>query len=130
MDQMLSVVAYELTLFAVVGFLIGGIDDLIVDLIWIVRSIWRRIVIYPLHVRANAATLIKPSCAGRIIIFIAAWDESAVIGRMLSYAGTVYDHDDYRIYVGCYPNDPATIAAVQAVKLPHVHIVVGDHGIR
>ena len=32
---------------------------------------------------------------------------------------------DYRIYVGCYPNDPATAAAVAAVDDPRVRIVVG-----
>jgi bacteriophage N4 adsorption protein B len=125
-DQYFIVAVQELTLFAVIGFILGGLDDLIVDMIWIGRSLWRRFAVYPFHRRANAKTLAKPRRPGRIIVFVAAWDESAVIGRMLQHAVTTFDHDDFRIYVGCYPNDPATIAAVRSVGSPHIHVVVGD----
>lgn len=126
MDHLLSVAVYELTLFAVIGFIVGGVDDLIVDMIWLVRSLWRRVFVYPFHHRANAGTLAKPESPGRIIVFIAAWDESAVIGRMLDHALKAFDHDNYRIYIGCYPNDRATVAAVRAVGSRYVRLVVGE----
>jgi adsorption protein B len=112
---LLDVVTRELMLFAAVGLLIGGIDDLLIDLIWIARIVWRRIFIYSRHEPATAATLRSSSSSGRIAIFIGAWDESAVIGQMLRTALGRFDYRDYRIYVGVYPNDPATIAAVAAV---------------
>jgi adsorption protein B len=59
----------------------------------------------------------------RIAIFVAAWDESAVIGAMLRAALARFDHDDYRLYVGTYPNDRATIDAV-------VEIAAWDERIR
>ncbi|MEG3181443.1 glycosyl transferase family protein [Sphingomonas sp. LT1P40] len=110
MDTVLLVIdaiAREAMLFAAIGFLIGGIDDLAVDLAYL----WCRICNWfrPEPPRA----LDKP--AGRIAIFIAAWDESAVIGQMLRATLARYDYPDYRLYVGVYPNDTATIAIVEAV---------------
>jgi adsorption protein B len=126
---LLDVVTRELMLFAAVGLLIGGIDDLLIDLIWIARIVWRRIFIYSRHEPATAATLRSSSSSGRIAIFIGAWDESAVIGQMLRTALGRFDYRDYRIYVGVYPNDPATIAAVAAVagEDDRVRMVGGWH---
>jgi adsorption protein B len=125
---LVEMVARELALFAAAGFLIGGIDDLVIDLIWIGRSVWRRIAIYNRHPRATAATLAAPEHPGRIAIFVAAWQESPVIGEMIATALAKLHHPDWRLYVGCYPNDPETIAAVEraAGDDPHVRLVVGD----
>jgi bacteriophage N4 adsorption protein B len=112
---LLDVGVRELTLFAAVGLFIGGIDDLAVDLIWIGRSCWRRLTVYRRHARSTVQTLPPPASPGRIAIFVGAWDESAVIGEMLRTALGRFDHGDFRIYVGVYPNDPATIAAVAGV---------------
>lgn len=125
MDQFLILMVQELTLFAVVGFIIGGADDFFIDVIWVVRSLWRRIAVYATHHRVSSTSLAKPVSPGRMIVFVAAWDEAAVIGRMLDYATKAFDHDDYRIYVGCYPNDFETIAAVQRVGSRHVRAIVG-----
>jgi adsorption protein B len=105
----------ELMLFAAVGLFLGGVDDLAVDLIWLWRSGWRRLTVYRRHAPVTAASLPAPANPGRIAVFIGAWDEAAVIGEMLRTALGRFEHDDYRIYVGVYPNDPATIAAVEAV---------------
>jgi adsorption protein B len=120
--------ARELALFAAVGFLIGGIDDLVIDLIWICRSLWRRIAIYTRHTRADATTLAPPDAPGRLAIFVAAWQESPVIGGMIATALARLGHPDWRLYVGCYPNDPETIEAVERAASgdPRVRLVVGD----
>jgi bacteriophage N4 adsorption protein B len=115
----------ELLLFAGVGLLIAGLDDLLVDAIWAGRWAWRRATVYRSHPRATAATLPPPDNPGRIAIFIAAWHEADVIGRMLRAALARLEHDDYRIYVGTYPNDPHTVAAVQAVADPRIRLVGG-----
>lgn len=117
----------ELMLFAVTGFLIGGIDDLIIDMIWIIRSLWRRLFVYSRHRRVDARTLAAPNNRGRMIVFIPAWDEANVIGRMLAHALATIHHHDYRIYVGCYPNDSKTIEAIRAVGSTLVRLVIGDH---
>ena len=120
-----SAAARELTLFAAIGLLAGGLDDLAVDLIWLVRLWHRRRTIYVRHPRATMANLAPAKAPGRLAIFVPAWQESEVIGAMLRSALGRLRHDDYVFYVGTYPNDPATIAAVRAVDDPRVRLVEG-----
>ena len=112
----LDVALAEALLFAGVLFLIGGIDDLAVDIAWL-RS--RR--------PAERLEDLPPSPVRRLAVLIPAWDESAVIGAMLTAATARYRHDDYRLYVGCYPNDRATIAVVAAIAEvdARVRLVIG-----
>ena len=119
--------AREATLFAAIFFLIGGIDDLLVDLIYAIRRIGmalRRLVRPRGAGPAIVAAPILP-----IAVFIAAWDESQVIGRMLRSALARFDYPDYALYVGTYPNDPATIAEVARVAEtdPRVRLVIGPN---
>jgi bacteriophage N4 adsorption protein B len=124
----MAVVVRELALFAAAGFLIGGLDDLAVDLIWLMRSAWRALFVYRRHRRATVACLPVPEQAGRLVVFIPAWSEEAVIGHTVRTMLDRFRHPDWRVYVGCYPNDPATIAAVKAAAAAdkHVRLVVGD----
>uniref|UniRef100_UPI003450B03B glycosyltransferase n=1 Tax=Sphingomonas sp. TaxID=28214 RepID=UPI003450B03B len=98
----------ETMLFAAIGFLIGGIDDIAIDLVYLRHR----------AKRAHRPSLDEfPVCQtpGRIAIFVAAWDEANVIGAMLRSALARIDYPDFRIYVGTYPNDPATMDAVAEV---------------
>ncbi|WP_306099084.1 glycosyl transferase family protein [Sphingomonas sp. DG1-23] len=108
-------------------FLVGGVDDLLVDLIYGARCLHLATFcrIRASHVISMPDTGIPP---GRIVVFVAAWDEARVIGRMLHTALARFAHEDYRIYVGTYPNDPATIAAVADVAEadPRVRLVIGS----
>ncbi len=121
----LTLVWRELILFASVGFLIGGIDELAVDVIWLGRSVWRRLFVYSHHQRSTAETLAAPKNPGLIVVFIAAWDEGDIIGLMLRYTLAVLSHDNYRIYVGCYPNDSKTLAAARGIDSPNLRVIVG-----
>ncbi|SEL62133.1 adsorption protein B [Sphingomonas palmae] len=95
---------HEALLFAAVMFLLGGVDDLLVDLAYVI------------HRRPAARLDQLPKSGGeRLAIFVAAWDERAVIGAMLRAALARIEHPNYRIFVGCYPNDPGSISAVRAV---------------
>ncbi len=114
----------ELALFAGTGFLILGLGDLAVDLLWIAIVLKRRFAV-PRGKRARADTLAPPLSPGRMAIFVPAWDESKVIGAMLRHALEAFGTQDYVIYVGCYPNDPATIEAVRALADERVNPVVG-----
>lgn len=105
----------ELMLFAATGFLIGACDDLLVDLVWIFRNLWRRIFIYTQHEMMTSATLPASEHPGTIAVFVPAWDEAEVIGPMLRHCLKCWGDGDYRIFVGCYPNDLATIHTVAAV---------------
>lgn len=119
---MIDAAAREATLFAAIWFLVGGLDDLAVDIIYFARrlGLWLR----PVHGTPSPGDTPPP---GRIAVFIPAWDESMVIGDMLRAALARFDHDDYLLYVGAYPNDPATIQVVSAVAArdPRVRLVIG-----
>jgi bacteriophage N4 adsorption protein B len=116
---------HELVLFAAIGLAIGGIDDLIVDLIWIVRSVWRRMAVYSRHPRADAASLTRHA-QGRVAVFVPAWREAEVIGPMVRTALARWAGADVRIFLGCYANDPATWNEVQAIaaQAPQVRPVL------
>ena len=110
-----DVILHELLLFAAVGLFIGGLDDFLVDTIWLSRLIWRRQFVFRIYAPASMENLAPPDRPGRIAVLIGAWHEDAVIGRMLRTALTRIDHHDYRIYVGTYVNDPRTVAEVRTV---------------
>ena len=119
----IDIIVREAVAFAAVGLLIGGIDDLLVDIAFFFWKIWRGPSTLP-----GMHALPTPSEPGRLAVFVPAWDEVAVIGAMLSAAVARFDHDDYRIYVGLYPNDPGTIDAAKRVADhdPRVRLVIGS----
>lgn len=106
--------ARESALFAAVGLLIGGIDDLAADLLYLARA--RRPVAPPPFPQAQ-----------RFAILVPAWDEAAVIAPMLTTMLERVGRHDIRIYVGVYPNDPATLAKVAQVARDdaRIRMVVG-----
>ncbi|WP_343228361.1 glycosyl transferase family protein [Sphingomonas yunnanensis] len=104
----------ETTLFAAFVLFILGLDDLLLDLIAAVTG----------RSDPDVRTVSGPSRL-RFAVFIPAWREERVIGAMLRATLARYDHPSYRLYVGCYPNDPATAAAVRSVNDPRVRLVVG-----
>lgn len=106
----------EIALFAALGFLLLGLGDLAVDLIWMLL---RR------GPSATLADLPPPARPGRIAIFVPAWDEARVIAPMLGHALAAWSERDFAIYVGCYPNDGATIAAVRTVADRRVRLAIG-----
>jgi adsorption protein B len=120
---LLDAFAREAMLFAAAGLLIGGLDDLLVDLVFLARR-----SLLPNAGRRALADLPLPAVPARLAIFVPAWDESRVIGAMLGSAVARLDHPDWRLYVGLYPNDPATVDAAAAVaeRDPRIRLVIGD----
>lgn len=102
----------EMLLFASLCFLIGSADDLLFDGLWIFHRLKRKLFVYSRYKQATAETLDDPASDCRLAIFVPAWKESAVIGAMLGRCLRQWTSSTYRIYVGCYPNDPETVAAV------------------
>lgn len=117
----IDAIAHEAMLFAATGFLLGGIDDAIVDAFYLARRDWRR--------GRRLLADIGQGPHAPIAIFLPAWDESVVIAPMISHALNSIDYPDYRIYIGAYPNDRATISAAAAVAADdrRVRLVIGSH---
>ena len=114
----------EAALFAAIGFLLLGAGDLAVDFIWIGLGLKRRLT-RSTAPAASTATFAPAQRPGRLAIFTPAWDESAVIGAMLAHAHDAFGDGPHVHYVGCYPNDPATAAAVWAYAGRRVRLVIG-----
>jgi len=74
--------AAELALFAGAGFLLFGINDLVVDLIYFARRMWRAITVYRRHRPAYASYWVFNPQPGFIAMFVPAWDEASVIASM------------------------------------------------
>ncbi len=116
----LDALVREFMLFAAAGFLLIGLDDLLLDLAWAGHRLRHG------STRRSIAALPRPVREGRIAVFVPAWDEAPVIGAMLRTALARIAHTNYRLYLGCYPNDAATIEAVEAVAVqdPRVRMVI------
>jgi adsorption protein B len=121
--EILSRMAAELALFAGVGFLLFGINDLVVDIIYFGRAAWRALVIYPRYPRAFASELPESAEPGFFALLVPAWDEAAVIASMLRATVGRLDYSNYRIFVGHYRNDPATAAAIVSIGDPRIEMV-------
>lgn len=79
-------------------FLLSGLDDLFVDIVFYVRALFRRIfrqkVIQPLTLEQLGAVPEKAAA-----ILIPAWDEQAVIFRMLLNTVATVDYKNYHTWV-------------------------------
>jgi bacteriophage N4 adsorption protein B len=123
----------ELLLFSAAWLLIGAADDLIIDLIWFGRRIYRRHAFYRHQPPMRTYELPESPNPGLLAVFIPAWGEAAVIGAMLSHCSQAWaaSRCPYRVYVGCYPNDNASVAnVVSAARTnPAIRLVlVAHHG--
>ena len=105
----------ELALFAAAGYILYSLDDLAVDLLYLghrlIASLRGRGGVR-LTARDLTSDLRKP---GWLVLFVPAWDEATVIGSMLRATLQRLDYPDFTIMVGYYRNDPATLAAIEAV---------------
>lgn len=108
----MDVIALELLLFAGIWFLIGALDDLALDVVWL----WQRLVPHTadaigsldLDSLPQQDLAADPAPSPRHAVFIPAWDEAEVIADMIAHCLHRWCRQDYRLYVGFYANDPAT----------------------
>ncbi|WP_447764739.1 glycosyl transferase family protein [Sphingopyxis panaciterrae] len=108
---------HELMLFAAVGILLIGLDDLLFDALWLAT---RR---EPPRGRSATSWL-----DGTIAIFVPAWHEAEVLPATLRRALAAWDGEDFRLYIGCYPNDAETLFAVSPLiaRDPRLRLVIGE----
>ncbi len=108
---------HELMLFASVGILLIGLDDLLFDALW-------------LATRRRGSSLIPNTAPieGRFAVFVPAWDEDKALPAMLRRTLGAWEGEDFRLYVGCYPNDAATLFAVSPLiaRDARLRLVIGS----
>lgn len=110
--QVIAGIAAECGLFAACLFLVFALDDLLVDAIWLTH--YRR------------ARLLSPGAVPDLhfAVFIPAWHEERVIGAMLATLCQRWPWDRLTIFVGVYPNDPATRHMVALAQLQYPRIII------
>lgn len=112
-----------ITLVATV-FIFSGIDDLLMDALYLAWRVYKRLFFSRKHKVLTREDLVEIP-QQRIAIMVPAWDEATVIRETLLNAVDTIFYDNYRIYVGVYPNDPATRDEVLAAREQHPgHIVL------
>lgn len=119
---LLEGVRLELLLFAGFWFVLGALDELLVDLVWF----WLL-----LTGKARSQRLREPAreeLSAPIALFVPAWREAKVIAPMLRATLARWPHRNLRVYARCYVNDPETRAAMEAGGGgdPRVTIVVNE----
>jgi bacteriophage N4 adsorption protein B len=113
----------EIILAIAVVMALSGFDDLFVDLVFVGQAVSRRLLGNARQPRPTLAALRLVAPAPMAII-IPAWDEAAVIGAMLTRLFKGIDYPCFHVFVGLYPNDPAGIAAVAAIRDPRLTAVM------
>lgn len=110
-------------------FAVSGVMDFIFDVYYIFRSVrrfflsrnWPKLTLERLEAREQQ----------KIAVIVACWHEEAVIAKTLRNACESIHYRNYDIFVGTYPNDPATQREVDKVnrEFPQVHkVVTADDG--
>jgi adsorption protein B len=107
-------------LFLVVSWvLLSALDDLFIQLALVWRHVTgRREFTWPSQAELHAAP------QRRIAILVALWHEDRVIERMLRHNLKVTRHAHCDFFVGVYPNDPRTRAAVSRVARRHSNVKI------
>ena len=105
----LLLVERELMAFAAFWFCVGLFDELAIDFAWIGLKLAGKARTARLPVGYGAEPL-----SGAVAVLIPAFRESQVIGATIAHMVAAWPQRDLTIYVGCYRNDPATLAAAMA----------------
>ncbi len=119
----LAIVERELLLFAAFWFALGALDELAIDVCYG----WLRLTGRARTPTIDAAASSGP-LSGPLAVLVPAWHEAAVIGAMAAHALKAWPQADLRLYVGCYRNDAATLAAAAALAGhdPRLRLVIHD----
>jgi adsorption protein B len=106
-----------------VWVVLSGLDDCLIDAAAAIA--WFRLLASPIPDDRELAAV----PARRMAVFVAAWQEHRVIQSMLdnNLARLRYPRADF--FVGAYPNDALTVAAVReaARRHPNVHLALCPH---
>ncbi len=110
------------------AILVSGLDDLVIDAAW--AASWLRGKWKPEARMFPPGPRQLDSAPQRMIaILVPLWHEHEVIARMLEHNLASIRYSGYHFFVGAYPNDDLTQAAVRSVadRFPTVHLSLCPH---
>ncbi len=103
-------------------FLVSGLDDLFIDLCYMGKRLFRRFTACSSDIALDEARVMRAP-EKPLAVMIPAWDESAVIRPMLENTLRTLRYGNFTLFVGTYPNDPATHKEVDDVVRRHPNVV-------
>lgn len=114
--------------FVSIAFLLSGLDDCFVDICFWFSEIRQRLLGQKQN-QGVTTDLLLSNIEQPVAIMIPAWDESAVIRRMLENTLRRLKYSNYHVFVGTYPNDEATEREVEVIreKFANVHRITCPH---
>jgi adsorption protein B len=120
MGELIQVLLFYLLVY----FAINGLDELGVDARMVV--VWMRQRWAGSRLRLPGMERMKRAPEQRIGILVPLWQEAAVIEAMVETNLRQVDYQNYDFFLGVYPNDRETLAAVTRLeaRYPRVHVVV------
>lgn len=107
--------------FVAMIFLLSGCQDLIYDVGAYALRLYRRIA-FRKRERLSLQKL-RMRDQQRIAVMVPAWNEGEVVAAMVNNIIQRVEYKNYLVFVGTYPNDPATQSAVDRLAREHQEIV-------
>jgi adsorption protein B len=108
--------------------LLNGIDDLLIDVVGAFSYIRLKFSRNPAHHSPTEEELdaVPPRLMG---VFVALWKEHKVIQKMIDNNLAKLNYSRVEFFLGAYPNDAPTLAAVREVmrRYPNVHLSMSPH---
>ncbi|MBV1917927.1 MAG: glycosyl transferase family protein [Sphingomonadaceae bacterium] len=117
------VIEHELLLFAAFWFIVSALDEAAIDFTWLWLRLTGKVSEPALSLEDETQAL-----GGRAAVFVPAWHEADVIGAMISHTLRSWPQDALTLYVGCYCNDPDTIAAAMKGAAGDARVRLVIHG--
>jgi len=117
-DRTLAEFAARALIVCGIYILFSGVDDLIVDCLWIWRCLLHR-----------AADPPPPARERSVAIYLPLWQEADVIESMIDHNFSVIGYSNFEVFAGVYPNDTRTrkvILELQA-RYPRLHLAEVPH---
>lgn len=116
-------VLYLIGLVLVLLYIIMGFDDFL----WDIFTLTRRISYRKQRLDFHLLNKVPPKL---LAVAVAAWHEDNVLGDVIDniIESADYPQSMYHIFLGVYPNDPATIRVAEELAARHnnVHIVINE----
>jgi len=110
-----------LTWIVAVVYFLSGTQDLVYDIGAYWLRFWRYLM-YRKHPRLSLERL-RAREQQRIAVMVPAWNEGEVVASMVYNIIKRVEYDNYKIFVGTYPNDPATQACVDRLAKEYPQII-------
>lgn len=95
----------------------SSLEDALLDGLWLLARLQGRLAA-PAAVAPNPASAQRP-----LAVLVPAWDEAEVLPQSLGHFLSTAQYERYRVFVGYYPNDPATREVLERLAAADARVI-------